>query len=210
VNRRLTGRANAIKLMRGIEGRPGRSVYGGGEARFETVDETIVVRPAFGLDVSAEFPVIRTGPLIEELERDRLVAVLLVRLGGYAAGVFDGDRLLESKVGHPQVHGRHRAGGSSANRFRRRREGEMHRLHARAAEVAEAVLGPWLDRVDAVALGGDREAVRLTIAERPSLAPLAERALPRFLTTPDPRLAILRRVPYDLYAAEVERSGRGV
>jgi hypothetical protein len=206
VNRRLTGRANVLKLLRGIEGRPGRSVYGDGEARFETADETIVVRPAFGLGLEAEFPVLRTGPLAEELERDRVVAVLLVRLGGYAAGVFDGDRLVASKVGSPQVHGRHRAGGSSANRFRRRREGEMHRLHAKAAEVAEEVLVPWLDRVDAVALGGDREAVRHTLADRPALTPLAERALPRFLVTPDPRLAVLKRVPYDLYAAEVERS----
>jgi hypothetical protein len=206
VNRRLTGRANVVKLLRGIDGRPGRSVYADGMARFETADEEIVVRPAFALDLVAEFPVVRVGPLIEELERDRLVAVLLVRLGGYAAGVFDGDRLLESKVGHPQVHARHRAGGSSANRFRRRREGEMHRLHAQAAEVAEAVLVPWLDRVDATALGGDREAVRLTLAERPSLAPVADRALPRFLVTPDPRLAVLRRVPYDLYAADVERT----
>ncbi len=204
--RRLIGRENVAKLLRQIDGEPGRSTYGDGAARFQREAETIVVRPAFGLETSGEFDRIRVGPLLEELERDRLVAVLLVRLGGYAAGILEGDRLVASKVGSPLVHARHRAGGSSANRFRRRRVGEMHRLHAKAAEVAEAVLVPWLDRVDAVALGGDREAVRLTLEQRPALAALAERAMPRFLTTTDPREAVLRRVPYDLYAADVERS----
>ena len=44
---------------------------------------------------------------------DRTVGVLLVRLGGYAAGVFTGDppELADSKVGSRLVHGRSAAGG---------------------------------------------------------------------------------------------------
>jgi len=42
--------------------------------------------------------------------RERRLGVLLVRLGGHAAGVFEGRRLVSSKVGSRQVHGRSAAG----------------------------------------------------------------------------------------------------
>ena len=54
---------------------------------------------------------------------ERTVGVLLVRLGGYAAGVFAGPaaHLEASKVGSRLVHGRSAAGGTSQQRFARRR-----------------------------------------------------------------------------------------
>ncbi|MBC7375478.1 MAG: hypothetical protein H7323_15935, partial [Frankiales bacterium] len=61
--------------------------------------------------------------LVEHVLRDRMVGVLLVRLGGCACGVFDGPRLVDSKVTTPQVHGRIPAGGQSQQRFARRRVG---------------------------------------------------------------------------------------
>ena len=131
------------------------------------------------------------------------MAVLLVRLGGYAAGVLDGERLVASKVGSRFVKGRHKKGGSSANRFRRRREEQARALVDEAAEVAARVLGPWRDRVEFAALGGDRAAVDAVLAARTDLAWLRERAIPRFLTVPEPRQRVLEALPYDLYAAEV-------
>src|SRR5215472_13565897 len=49
---------------------------------------------------------------------DRTVGVFLVRLGGFAAGVFTGSppRLVSSKVGSRLVHGRSAAGGTSQHR----------------------------------------------------------------------------------------------
>jgi len=64
------------------------------------------------------------------------------------------------------------------------------------------VLEPWHDRVEFAALGGDRRAVDEVLEAEPRLAWLAERALPRFFTTGDPRLRDLERLPYDLYSAE--------
>jgi hypothetical protein len=202
--RRFVGRANVAKRVAPLDGLPGRAVYAGGAVRIEPEDrEPLVVTPAFGLEHEREYPMVRVSPLLDELERDRLVAVLLVRLGGYAVGVLDGERLVESKVGSRFVKGRHRAGGSSANRFRRRREEQAKALVGEAAEVAARVLGPWRDRVEFAALGGDRTAVEAVLAERRELAWLRERAIPRFLTVPEPRLRVLEALPYDLYAAEV-------
>lgn len=201
---RFVGRANAAKRLAPLDGTPGRSVYADGDVRLETEGETLVVRPPFPLRHEAEYDVVRVAPLLDEISEDHLVGVVLVRLGGYAVGVLDGERLVASKVGQRLVHGRHRAGGSSANRFRRRREEQARVLLLDAGETADRVLQPFRDRLDATALGGDRTAVRRMIEFRPELAWLDGLALPRFLTVPDPRRAVLDRIAYDVYAVEIE------
>lgn len=200
---RFVGRANIAKRLAPLEGTPGRSQYGNGAARFETDGGTLVVRPPFPLRHTGEYGVVRVGPLLEEIAGDRRVGAVLVRLGGYAVGVFEGERVVASKVGQRLVHGRHRAGGSSANRFRRRREEQARAALIDAGGVAERILGPERGRLDAVALGGDRAAVRRMIELKPELAWLEEFALERFFTVPEPRLAVLERLPYDLYAVEL-------
>jgi peptide subunit release factor 1 (eRF1) len=124
------------------------------------------------------------------------VGVLLVRLGGYAAGVFTGSppRLAASKVGSRLVHGRSAAGGTSQHRFARRREKQAAEALSAAANTAVAVLGPFAGELDAVVLGGDRRAVEALRAD-PRLNRFFELAVDRFLTVPDPRLTVLRDTP---------------
>jgi len=134
------------------------------------------------------------GGLIAHALRPRRVGVLLVRLGGHAAGVFDGTELVISKVDSRLVHGRHKKGGSSQQRFARRREGEVRVAVGAAADVAARILLPEVRRLDAVVLGGDRRAVDLVLADR-RLAPLAAKVAGPFLTVPDPRRAVLETAP---------------
>jgi hypothetical protein len=200
---RYIGRANLEKRLAPLEGVPGRSVYGGGSTRLELAEETLTVTPPFGLDHEAEYERVVVEPLLAALRADHRVAVLLVRLGGYALGVLEGEQLVASKVGTRFVKGRHKKGGSSANRFRRRREEQERDLIDAAAAEAARVLSPWRDKVDHVALGGDRTAVGRTLAERPDLDWLAPLAIERFFDVPDPRLRVLEELPYQLYAARV-------
>ena len=122
--------------------------------------------------------------------------MLLVRLGGYAAGVFTGSppRLAASKVGSRLVHGRSAAGGTSQHRFARRREKQAAEALSAAANTAVAVLGPFGGELDAVVLGGDRRAVE-ALRDDPRLKRFFELAVDRFLTVPDPRLTVLRDTP---------------
>ena len=62
------------------------------------------------------------------------------------------------------------------------------------------MLEPYRERIEHVALGGDRAAAE-KVAER--LPWLAEKRLERFFTVPDPRQRELERLPYELYAAEL-------
>jgi len=201
---RFVGRENIRKRLAPLAGEPGRTSYGDGEVRIEAPGEQIVVRPPFGLPHEGEYETVELEPLFEALAVDHVVAALLVRLGGYAVGVLDGERLVASKVGSRFVKGRHKKGGSSAGRFSRRREEQARALIGEAAEVAARVLEPWRDRVEFIALGGDRSAVDGVLEASSGLAWLAERTLPRFFTVREPRLRELERLPYDLYSAELE------
>jgi Actinobacteria/chloroflexi VLRF1 release factor len=136
---------------------------------------------------------------------DRTIGVLLVRLGGYAVGVFAGSppRLIDSKTGSRPVHGRSAAGGWSQHRFARRRENQAATARRAAADAAAEVLGRYgPDRLDAVVLGGDkRSAAGLRGDAR--LEKYLAKATGRFLTVPDPRLAVLREIPRAFLAIRI-------
>ena len=150
------------------------------------------------LRIEAPFPPLADGALPDALVQHALtprrVGVLLVRLGGWAAGVFDGDRLISSKVDSRQVQGRTAAGGWSQQRFARRRAGQARAALSDAVAVAERVLLPAVGTLDAVVTGGERTALR-TVLAADSLTPLKPLVVPRVLDVPDPRLRVLEATP---------------
>jgi hypothetical protein len=138
--RRYIGRDNVAKRVRTFAGSAGRALYRNGSARFELDEAVLTVTPPFGLPHEGDYDVLRVEPLLEALGAEPRVAVVLVRMGGYAVGVFEGERLVASKVGSRFVKGRHKKGGSSSNRFRRRRgEQERELVDAAAAEAARVM-----------------------------------------------------------------------
>lgn len=139
---------------------------------------------------------------------ERTVGVLLVRLGGYAAGVFTGapPRLAGSKVGSRLVHGRSAAGGQSQQRFARRREKQSREALVAAADCAAGVFGSHNGRLDAVVLGGDKRSIAALRVD-PRLRPYFALAVDRFLTVPDPRLAVLQATPRQFRAVRIRLTG---
>lgn len=200
---RFIGRANLSKRLAPLEGTVGRSEYRDGSARLELAAETLIVTPPFGLAHEAVYDEVVVAPLLRAIAEDHTVAALLVRLGGWAVGVFEGERLVAAKAGSRFVKGRHRTGGSSANRFRRRREGQERELVEQAAAEAARFFAPWHGRVERVALGGDRGAVRRVLAATRELAWLEPLALEHFFAVSEPRRRVLDELPYQLYAVKV-------
>ncbi len=146
-----------------------------------------------------------TAGLTEHLSTKRRVGVLLVRLGGYAVGVFDGPSLAVSKVDSRLVHGRASAGGWSQKRFARRREGQVRQAGEAAADVAVRILigtAGESGRLDAVVTGGERKAVGAVLADG-RLAALRPLVVERFLTVPDPKKAILEASPEAFNAVHI-------
>ncbi len=124
-------------------------------------------------------------------QRERRLGLLLVRRGGFAAGVAAGTELVASKVDSRYVQSRTAAGGWSQQRFARRRDNQAKALVESAAGVAARLLLPQVERLDALVAGGDRRLVDAVLAD-PRLARLVPLRVERFLDVPDPKLAVLQ------------------
>jgi hypothetical protein len=141
-----------------------------------------------------------SGDLVAHALADRDVGVLLVRRGGYAAGVFAGSRLVASKVGSSYVQGTTKAGGWSQHRYANRRANQARAAFAAAADAAAGVL--LGRRLDALVRGGDRVAVDAVLAD-PRLEPLRPLVTGPLLAVPDPRLRVLQQTPEQFRAVSI-------
>jgi Actinobacteria/chloroflexi VLRF1 release factor len=154
-----------------------------------TSAECRVPFPPLAVDPNATF-----GGLVEHVLRVRTIGVVLVRRGGFAAGVFEGARLTASKVGSRHVQGRTAAGGWSQQRFARRREGQARDALCAAADVVARILLPAVGQLEAVVAGGDRSSCDRVLAD-PRLAALRELLVADRLDVPDPRQTVLEATP---------------
>jgi hypothetical protein len=154
-----------------------------------SVAECVVPFAPMAVDDSAPF-----GGLLTHACVQRMVGLLLVRRGGFAAGVFAGVELVASKVGTRHVQGRAAAGGWSQQRFARRRENQARVALEAAADAVAGVLLPVLEQLDAVVAGGDRSSCDEVLAD-PRLQPLRPLLQPDRIDVPDPRRQVLERSP---------------
>jgi hypothetical protein len=140
--------------------------------------------------------------LVLHANRSRRIGVLLVRRGGYAAGVFVGRELISSKVGSSYVQGTTKAGGWSQQRFARRRDNQARASFAAAADVAARILVPEQKALDLLVLGGDHAACDAVLAD-PRMAAISGLPRGRFLPVPDPRLRVLQATPEQFLTLQI-------
>ena len=155
--------------------------------------DTATLYPPPGLADVADVDMLLAG-----LVRPPRIALLLARKGAVAAGVADGTAITVSKVERFYVQGRTAAGGSSQQRYARRRANQADAAIARAADVAARVLLPYApgiqadpgESVSALVCGGDRSMIDAVLADR-RLHALTALRHPHLLETAEPRLAVL-------------------
>ena len=95
------------------------------------------------------------APLVELLHTEPMIGVCMVRLGRFGVGVYQGDKLLDSKTDRRFVKGRHKKGGSSSNRFRRIREKQADELYKKVCKVLQEHFEPYERKLDHFFLGGE-------------------------------------------------------
>lgn len=139
---------------------------------------------------------------MEACQRIPRVGVLLVRRGGFAAAVVEGETVIASDIGKRHVQGRTAAGGWSQQRFARRRDKQVHELVEAATDYAARVIVPLLP-VEYLATGGDRPLIDQLLAD-PRLRSLAR--LPRgpHLEVPDPRRDVVASLPERLGTLRID------
>lgn len=160
------------------------------------------------LAIAPPFPLTEPGESSFEEIRSLLshrwtVAVILLRLGHYAVGVADDERLVVSKTGARYVKNRQRQGGQSAARFARNREKWIQQLFDEAGEVAASRFTEFGRHIDWLALGGDRQVLSQFMKRVKLPGGLADRVLPWQLPVDRPRRDALESAVHDAWASRI-------
>ena len=142
-------------------------------------------------------------PLRSLLLQDTTVALLLLRLGAYAVGVFRGSDLVSSKVGTGLIHSRHRKGGSSQRRFERHREKQAEYFFQRVCTRARDRLAEYVAEIEYLFYGGERHTVREFRRQCDFMSVLDERVSDRLLNVREPKQASLEAAIEEVWVSEV-------
>ncbi len=165
--------------------------------------QAVGIAPPFPLAADRVSEGVDAAPLRELLSRDLLVGVALLRLGRYAVGVLEGERLASSKTASRYVKNRHRAGGSSQRRFERSRERLVRELYDKACAVTAEVFSRHGERIDYVLLGGERHTLRAFVQRCPYLQRYEGKTLARILHVDTPNRDALERIAFEVWKSRV-------
>ena len=149
-----------------------------------------LVLPPFPRSEKTTFSGYVAEPLRRLLKSDFMIGLVLVHLGSYAVGICQGEKLISSKVGTGLVHGRHKKGGSSQQRFQRHRENQVREFLDRVCLHTRKQLEPHAQLIKYIAYGGPRQTVLLLQKRCPFLRSFEDRVLP-LLDVPSPRQRVL-------------------
>jgi len=137
-----------------------------------------LVLPPFPIKEKTIFTGYIARPLRLLLNNDFRIGLILVHLGDYGIGICQGEKLIISKVGTGLVHGRHKKGGSSQQRFQRRREKQVQDFLERVCIHVRERFEPESRLLDYVVYGGPRQTVLLLQKSCPFLKSFEDRVLP--------------------------------
>ena len=174
-----------------------------GAVLYYGMDRTYLVWPPFPIADNAVIHGYSYEPLKAMLEKDWRLALVLVRLGQFAIGVFQGEVMLESKVGTGLVHARHKKGGSSANRFARHREKQMEYFFTRVEAHAREILEPRLKGIDYILYGGTRDTLLSLQKQCGFFSKLEPKVVDRLLSVREPKRATFEEAVGQAYTSTV-------
>ncbi len=168
-----------------------------------SVGHKCLVVPSFPTAAKQVTQSLDLAQIRSQLEKDLVIALVLVRLGSYAVGVSRGETLLTSKVGTGLVHGRHRQGGSSAHRFERHRDKQIETFLNRVCGHVHEQIEPYVKSLDFIVYGGSWDTIQLLQKYCPLLLQLKTPVLPPLLDIPDPRQQVLEKAVNRVWSSTV-------
>lgn len=135
--------------------------------------------------IAPPFPILRASQnmgldsLRDLINVPATVAVVDLHVGKARIGIARDARLIKSRTVSRYVRGRHRAGGQSANRFRRNREEWQRKFDSKLASEMEQIAGESQHNPEWLAIAGDRNAARRWLADTGLLDRVGIPLLPR-------------------------------
>ena len=174
-----------------------------GAAIIYQMSKSFVIWPPFPLAETVFRRGYEPGPLRSMLEKNRQIGLILIRLGRYSVGVFQGDKLLAGKAGTGLVHARHHKGGSSANRFARHREKQMEYFFTRVEGHAREILAPYVRSIDYILYGGTRDTLLKMWKQCAFFESLKPKTVDRLIALREPRRSTFDDAVEEAYTSTV-------
>jgi peptide subunit release factor 1 (eRF1) len=162
-----------------------------------------VIWPPFPVAESSLQRGFAPAPLKSMLEKDWKLGLILIRLGRWAIGIYEGEKLLGGQAGTGLVHARHHKGGSSANRFARHREKQMEYFFTRIEGHARELLEPRLKEFDYFLYGGARDTLLRIQKQCIFFKSLEGRVVDRLLSVREPRRSSLEEAVNQAFTSTV-------
>ena len=161
----------------------------------------LAIAPPFPIKLEIETTDRET--LLQFIDPSLHVAIILIRYGYVAIAVAHDETIVVSKTDTRWVPNRHRAGGQSANRFKRSREKWAREFFDKSARIAEERFGTYEHRIDWLIFGGDRHVIN-GFLERAKLPDgLKGRVLGRRLNTLRPNRNALKDAVRQVWSSTI-------
>jgi peptide subunit release factor 1 (eRF1) len=174
-----------------------------GSVTLYLIDRGSVIYPPFPVTETALHRGFESAPLKSMLEKNWKLGLILIRLGKWAIGIYEGEKLVDSQAGTGLVHARHHKGGSSANRFARHREKQMEYFFTRIEGHARELLEPRLKEFDYFLYGGARDTLLRMQKQCRFFKLLEGRVVDRLLSVREPRRSSLEEAINQAFTSAV-------
>lgn len=143
-----------------------------------------------------------TEPLRHLVTNDYMIGLVFLHLGSFAIGIYQGEKLISSKVGTGLIHGRHKKGGSSQQRFQRRRENQIQQFLDRVCVYIQKHMEHHSQLIDYVVYGGPYQTQLLLQKRCPFLQSFEDRVIST-IEVPSLRQRVLETAIHQILSSSV-------
>ena len=150
----------------------------------------LAIAPPFPIKTETETTDRET--LLQSIDPPLRVAIILIRYGYVAIAIAHDETIKVSKTDTRWVPNRHRAGGQSANRFKRSREKWAREFFDKSARLAAERIAAYPHHIDHLIFGGDKHVINQFLDRATLPNNLADRILQRRLNTLRPNRNALK------------------
>ena len=161
----------------------------------------LAIAPPFPIQSETETTDRQT--LLQSIDPPLHVAIILIRYGYVAIAIAHDESIVLTKTDTRWVPNRHRAGGQSANRFKRSREKWAREFFDKSARLAAERFNTYPHHIDYLILGGDKHVINQFLQRANLPNNLAQRILPRTLNTLRPNRNALKHATHQTWSSTI-------
>lgn len=165
----------------------------------------ILILPPFPVERNEIFydRVFRTEQFKNLITKKYVLGIILLRLGEYAVGIFEGNKLILSKCGKRLVRAKHRKGGYSQARFQRIRKIQAKQFFDEVYNVLRSKFEPNLGKITYVLYGGSKITIKNFQKRNYFLKKLSEKTFDRILDVKDINKRALKNILKEVWKTKV-------